>query len=67
MPTYIKTCSFATQRGFKSDKDDAEVNSVLEQLQNGGAKIVDVKLRIAASSGAAHATYLIIYEASSPL
>ena len=67
MPTYIKTCSFATQRGFKSDKDDAEVNSALERLQSHGATILDVKIRLAGTEMSVHATYLIVYEASSPL
>lgn len=67
MPTYVKTRSFTTARGFKLDKDDAEVNSVLEELQSGGAKILEVKMRLAATGATAFATYLIVYEASSPL
>ena len=68
MPTYIKTCSFATSRGFNSEKDDAEVNSALEGLQSRGAKIVEIKMRLAGDgTGSVVATYLIVYEASSLL
>ena len=67
MPTYIKTCSFVTNRGFNSEKDDAEVNSTLEGLQSRGAKIVEIKMRLAGTGSSVVATYLIVYEASSLL
>ena len=69
MPTYIKTISFSTYDRFNPVKDDPEVNGVLDQLQAQRAKIVDVKVSLGGSStsGKVTATYIIIYEAPTPI
>jgi len=47
--------------------NDAVVNSTLERLQRGGARITEIVLRMASTGGPAVATYLIVYEAQSPM
>jgi len=49
MATYVKTLSFSTRGAFKPDKDDPIVNTVLQQLQSQGAKIMDVKVALGGS------------------
>ena len=68
MGLYIRTVSFNSLGRFKSKRDDKKVNAVLQELQNSGAKIVDIKVSVGGSfwSGAV-ATYAITYEASAPL
>ena len=69
MPTYIKTVSFqAAARKFKADKDDPEINAALERLQAEGARVLDIKISLGgAFSLGLIATYLITYEAPSPI
>ncbi len=67
MPIYVKTCSFGTTQHFDSRKDDPVVNSALDQLQRSGARIREIVLRMAGSGTYVVATYIIVYEAPSPL
>ena len=71
MPTYIKTVSFGPTSGGKTvnpDKVDPLVNGLLSKIQNGGGKILDVKITLAAATPGNHvSTYLITYDASQPM
>lgn len=71
MPTFIKTVCFSTGGKFNPKKDDPEVNAALTQLQNRGAKIIDVKLSLAGTGTAVSmltvASYLITYESPTPI
>lgn len=68
MGIYVRTLSFSSIGSFKSKRDDKRLNAALSELQNGGARIVDIKVSVGGSfwSGAV-ATYLITYEAASSL
>ncbi len=67
MPIYVKTCSFGTTQHFDSRKDDPAINSALDQLQRGGARIQEIVLRMAGNDNYVVATYMIVYEAPSAL
>jgi hypothetical protein len=67
MPIYVKTCSFGTTQHFDPRKDDPVVNSALDQLQRGGARIQEIVLRMAGKDNYVVATYMIVYEAPAPL
>ncbi len=67
MPIYVKTCSFSTTQRFDANKDDPVVNSTLERLQRGGARIQEIVLRLAGNDNYVVATYMIVYEAPSSL
>jgi hypothetical protein len=59
MTVLIQTLSFPSSSGnFNADHDTQEVNEAMVKLQNGGAKILDVKVSIILHS----AIYLITYE-----
>ena len=71
MPTYIKSVSFYNRAAlvgeFDSSKDDYAVNRTLDDLRHKGAEIKEVNV---ASSGGFFKyvlTYLISYEAASPI
>jgi hypothetical protein len=67
MPIFIQMLSFRSQRqDFDEIKDTERINGVLKELQEKGARIIDVKVNIAGSISTA-AVYLIIYEADSPI
>ena len=68
MGTFVKTLSFMSGSGdFRTDEDDEDVNVTLEELQQGGATIVEVRLAITGKLwGGAIASYLIVYESDEP-
>lgn len=67
MTTYIKTIVFGPTSGGKkvaSDRVDPIVNGILEEIQNEGGKILDIKIALAPlRPGNYVSKYLIIYEA----
>ncbi|HXM56335.1 MAG TPA: hypothetical protein VOB72_13160 [Candidatus Dormibacteraeota bacterium] len=67
MPIYVKTCSFGTTQRFDAKKDDQVLNSALDQVQRSGARIQEIVLRMAGNESYVVATYMIVYEAPSPL
>ena len=68
--TYIKTMLFGPTSGGKHvtpDKVDPLVNGILENIQNEGGKILDVKISLAPLTGENYVSkYLIIYDAPQP-
>ena len=70
MTTYIKSIIFGpTSGGLKvsPDRVDSVVNDVLEKIQHGGGKILNVKITLVQMTPGNHvSTYLIIYDASQP-
>jgi len=70
MTTYIKTIAFGPISGgvkVSQDKIDPIVNDVLEKIQRGGGKILDVKITLVQTTPGNHAsTYIIVYDASQP-
>ena len=67
MPKFISTVSFTTGRSFKSEEDDPKVNEVLQKLQNAGAEILDIDVKLAGRASGVVAVYLIQYEAPAPI
>jgi hypothetical protein len=63
---YLKTICFSTNVRFDSEKDDREVNNILQRLQDRGAEIRDITVRLAGGTGAT-ALYVIEYEADAPI
>ena len=62
MPIQIKTLSFKSITGnVVSEQNDRTINATLAQLQNGGARILDIKV----SGDKAVVVYLITYETPS--
>ncbi len=67
MPTFVQMLSFFSARGhFDEKKDTGRLNEALKALQEKGAKILDVKVRLQYFN-AAVAMYLITYESQAPL
>lgn len=67
VPIYVKTACFFSQRGkFDSERDDRELNGILQQLQSQRAEIRDISVNLSGERGAT-ALYVIQYEAASPL
>ena len=64
MPVFVQLVGF---QGKTSRKDADTINSVLLELQQSGAKIIDIKPSLASGIGGLDSTYLITYEASSPI
>lgn len=63
MPRYVKTVSFKTSKGvFRSDKDDPELNTMLDHLRGRGAEILDVDVHLAATAGSCTLVYVVHYE-----
>ena len=68
MPVFVQLfSSFSTSGKFDADEDTESVNSVLERLQNKGAKILDVKLSIGSQEHIVSLVYSIMYEAKRAL
>ena len=64
MPTFVQMLSFYSARQRFDEKRDTErLNEVMKELQEKGAKILDVKVSLAGSA----AVYIITYQADSPL
>jgi len=69
MPTYVRTLSFSSFRGrFRPEKDDPRVNAALDQLQQYGGRIMDIRVSLGSNSwGGVTASYVIMYEARAPI
>ncbi len=69
MPIFISlTRSTPIGKVFDSDSKTRSINLLLKMLQDGGAKIIDVKLKTyEKEDGILGAVYMIIYEAETPL
>ena len=72
MPKYVRTGSFKSgslpfSGGFNASKNDAQVNSTLDQLRAGGATIDEIRSLMTASFGDNILEYVIIYEAPSEI
>ena len=76
MPIFIEILDFTSETGrFNWDVDTVKVNAALARLQNEGARIVDVKIAIAAKDTTEHSsepiiafkTITIIYKAPEPI
>ena len=67
MPVFVQMLSFRSSRqDFDEKKDTERINEVLKELQEKGARILDVKVNLAGTISTA-AIYLITYEADSPI
>ncbi len=67
MPVFVQMLSFRSSRqDFNETKDTERINEVLKELQEKGARIIDVKVNLAGTISTA-AIYLITYEADSPI
>ena len=67
MPVFVQMLSFRSSRqDFDEKKDTERINEVLKELQEKGARIIDVKVNLAGTISTA-AIYLITYEADSPI
>jgi len=64
---FIATVSFSTGRSFDAEKDDREVNQVLEALQRGGAELRNIRVKLAGREMGATSLYVIEYEAAAPI
>ena len=56
----------SSRQDFNETKDTERINEVLKELQEKGARIIDVKVNLAGTISTA-AIYLITYEADSPI
>ncbi len=67
MPVFVQMLSFRSSRqDFNETSDTERINEVLKELQEKGARILDVKVNLAGTISTA-AIYLITYEADSPI
>ena len=67
MPVFVQMLSFRSSRqDFNETKDTERINEVLKELQEKGARIIDVKVNLAGTISTA-AIYLITYDADSPI
>ena len=67
MPVFVQMLSFRSSRqDFDEKKDTERINEVLKDLQEKGARIIDVKVNLAGTISTA-AVYLITYEADTPI
>ncbi len=67
MPVFVQMLSFRSSRqDFNETKDTERINEVLKELQEKGARIIDVKVNLAGTINTA-AIYLITYDADSPI
>ena len=67
MPVFVQMLSFRSSRqDFDEKKDTKRINEVLKELQEKGARIIDVKVNLAGTISTA-AVYLITYDADSPI
>ena len=64
---FIATVSFSTSKSFDPEKDDPQVNRVLEAIQKAGAKVVQIQVRLAGREMGATSLYVIEYEADAPI
>ena len=69
MPRYITSTSFKTASGdFDSEKDDREVNEILQDIQNNKGEILDIQVCLGGSTfTGVTALYVIEYEAPEPI
>ncbi len=68
MPVYVALWTTSTVKGgFNDKKDTKKINEVLEEIQQKGGKIIDVKVTLGGQRNVTPAVYLIIYEADKPL
>ena len=66
MPVFVQLMSsFNTSGTFKVEEDNKSINKVLKNLQDNGAKILDVKLSIGTLQYGVSLMYVIMYEAKS--
>ena len=64
MPTFVQMLSFYSARQRFDEKRDTErLNEVMKELQEKGAKILDVRVSLAGNA----AVYVITYQADGPL
>ena len=56
MPVFVQMLSFMAHRQLDEKKDTKRINEVMKELQDKGAKILDVKLALGIN-----AVYLIKY------
>ena len=56
----------SSRQDFDEKKDTERINEVLKELQEKGARIIDVKVNLAGTISTA-AVYLITYEADTPI
>jgi hypothetical protein len=67
MPVFVQMLSFRSSRqDFNETKDTERINEVLKELQEKGARIIDVKVNLAGTISTA-AIYLITYDADAPI
>ncbi len=67
MPVFVQMLSFRSSRqDFDEKKDTERINEVLKELQEKGARIIDVKVNLAGTISTA-AVYLITYDADNPI
>lgn len=67
MPVFVQMLSFRSSRqDFDEVKDTERINEVLKELQDKGARIIDVKVNLAGTISTA-AVYLITYESEQPI
>jgi hypothetical protein len=64
---FVKTVSFLSSGRFNSAKDDEELNRELRKLQESGATILQITVRLAGQERGVTALYVIEYEAGQPL
>ena len=64
---FIATLSFSTGNCFDSEKDDAAVNRLLQQIQSKGGTIGDIRVKLSGREMGATALYVVEYEADSPI
>ena len=67
MATFVRTASFSTTGKWNHQKDNKEVNSILDKLRDKGAKIQDIKIALAGLVSGAIIFYLITYKAPTPI
>ena len=69
MPVFVRLVSFNTGGGtFNAKKDSQTINQALRELQDKGARIIDITPAIGgAFFQGINATYTVTYEASSPI
>ena len=63
-PVFAQILTFKAVRRFDETEDTKRINDVLKELQEKGAKILDVKVALEAGITA---VYIITYEATNPL
>jgi hypothetical protein len=71
MPTYLKSITFynraALAGSFDSQRDDIEVNQLLDDLRSQGAEIKDIQPTASGGFFKYTLTYVVTYEADVPV